>query len=87
MQCWPVKKVFEQGMEITEMCMLRWMCGNTMIDRIRKQEIKEKLEVAPLSAKMRDNRLRWFGHVQRKTHDAPVKRIEFIIVNGNRSRG
>ena len=24
--------------------------------------------------------MRWFGHVQRKTYDAPVRRIESIIV-------
>ena len=67
--------------------MLRWMCGNTMMDRIGNQEFREKLGVAPLYAKMRENRLRWFGHVQRKTHDAPVRRIECIIVEGKRSRG
>ena len=86
-ECWPVKKVFEQRMEVTEMRMLRWMCGKTMLDRIRNQEFRETLRVAPISAKMRENRLRWFGHVQRKTHDAPVRRIECIIVEGKRSRG
>ena len=74
-------------MEVTEMRMLRWMCGNTMIDTIKNQEFGEKLGVAPLSTKMRENRSRWFGHVQRKTHDAPVRRIECIIVEGKKSRG
>ena len=60
---WLIKKVFEQRMEVTEMCMLRWMCGNTMMDRIRKEELREKLGVAPLTAKMWENRLRWFGLV------------------------
>ena len=59
----------------------------TMMDRIRNQEFREKLGVAPFFAKMRENRLRWFGHVQRKTHDAPIRRIKCIIVEGNRSRG
>ena len=36
---------------------------------------------------MRENMLRRFGHVQRKTHDAPVRRINCIIVKGKRSRG
>ena len=31
--------------------------------------------------------MRWFGHVQRKTHDATVRRIECIILEGKRSRG
>ena len=73
-KCWPVKKVFEQRMEVTEMRILRWMCSNIMMDMIRNQEFMEKLGVAPLPAKMRENRLRWFGHMQRKTHDAPVRR-------------
>ena len=67
--------------------MLRWMCGKAMMDKIKNQEFREKLGVAPLSAKMRENRLRWFGHVQRKPIEAPVRRIETIIVEGKRSRG
>ena len=86
-ECWPVKKVFEQRMKVTEMCMLRWMRGNIMMKRIRNHEFREKLGVPPLSAKMRENRLRWFGHVQRKKHDSPLRRIECIIVEGKRSRG
>ena len=63
------------------------MCGKTMLDKIKNQEFREKLGVAPLSAKMRENRLRWFGHVQRKPLEAPVRRIETFIVEGKRSRG
>jgi hypothetical protein len=36
-------------MEVTEMRMLRWMYGNAMMDRIRNQEFRKKLGVAPLS--------------------------------------
>ena len=69
------------------MRMLRWMSGHTMMDRIQYQEFREKLGVAPISSKMRENRLRWFGHVQRKTLYAPVRSIKSIIVEGKRSRG
>ena len=68
---WPVKKVFKQRMEVIEMRMLRWMCCSTMMDRIKNQEFKEKLGVAPLSAKMRENRLRWFLGMCRKRHMTP----------------
>ena len=57
-ECWPVKKVFEQRMEVIEMRMLRWMCGLTITDRIRNQEFREKLGVPSLFAKMRENKLR-----------------------------
>ena len=62
-ECWPVKKFHEQKMEVVEMRMLRWMCGNTIIDRIKNQEFREKVGVTPLVAKMRENGLRWFGHM------------------------
>ena len=51
------------------MHMLRCMCGHTIMDRIRNQEFREKLEVASLSEKMRENRLRWFEYVRKKTYD------------------
>ena len=57
-----------------------------MMDRIRNQEFRKKLGVALVSAKIRENMLRWFGHVQRKTHDAPVRRIEYVIVEGKRNQ-
>ncbi|XP_057542495.1 uncharacterized protein LOC130820948 [Amaranthus tricolor] len=72
---------------MAEMKMLRWMCGNTIMDKIKNQEFREKLSVTPLSAKMRENRLKWFGHVQRKTVGRPVRRMESIIVEGKKSRG
>ena len=86
-ECWHVKKVFEQNMDVTELCMLRWMCGHTMIYRIRNQEFRKRQGVASFSAKMCENRLRQFGHVKRKTYDAPVRGFENIIVEGKRSRG
>ena len=69
------------------MRMLRWICGHTLMDRIRNQEFKDKQGVASISRKMRENRLRWFGHVQKKTFAAPVRRVESIIVEGKRGRG
>ncbi|TQD78141.1 hypothetical protein C1H46_036310 [Malus baccata] len=37
---------------------------------------------------MRENRLRWFGHVQRRPTDAPVRRCYYGTgVQGRRSRG
>ena len=57
-----------------------------MIDRIRNQEFREKFGFTPLSAKMRENMLGWFGHVQRKTNDTPVRRNKCIIMEGKKNR-
>jgi len=68
--------------------MLRWMCGFSKIDRIRNEVIRNSVEVAPIEDKLRESRLRWFGHVKRRSVDAPVRRCERInISEGRRGRG
>ncbi|VDO91216.1 unnamed protein product [Heligmosomoides polygyrus] len=45
--------------------MLRWTAGVTRMDRIRNDAIRQKFGVAPITDKMREARLRWYGHVLR----------------------
>jgi len=58
--------------------MLRWMRGNTRRDKVRNEDIRTKTGVAPIEEKMRETRLRWFGHVRRRSTDASVRRVESI---------
>ena len=51
-------------MIVIEMCMLRWMCGNTRRDKVRNKDIHTKIGVTHIEEKMRENRLRWFDHVR-----------------------
>ncbi|KAJ7957951.1 Retrovirus-related Pol polyprotein LINE-1 [Quillaja saponaria] len=77
-ECWAVKKQHSHKMGVAEMRMLRWMTGHTRNDRIRNEEIRRKVEVAPIEEKMRENRLRWFGHIQRRPMDAVVKQSDMV---------
>jgi len=61
-----------QQLSIAEMRMLRWICGHTRMDRVRNDDIHDRLEVAPIEEKLVQHRLRWFGHVQWKLPEAPV---------------
>ncbi|CAN6561755.1 unnamed protein product [Malus baccata var. baccata] len=75
-------------MGVAEMRMLRWMCGLMRKDKIRNEDIRGKVGVAEIEGKMRENRLRWVGHVQRRPTDAPVRRCDYgTKVQGRRGRG
>jgi len=54
------------------------MCGYIRLDRIRNVVIRERVEVATLEEKIMETRLRWFGHVKRRSLNAPVKKCETI---------
>ncbi|KAL6529175.1 hypothetical protein OROGR_014798 [Orobanche gracilis] len=81
-----MKKTLESKLEATERRMLRWSCGRTMIDRILNEVFRNALEVAPISAKVSEGRLRWFGHVRRRLVSAPLRRVENLFVVGKKER-
>jgi hypothetical protein len=68
------------------MRMLRWICGNTRRDRVRNDDIRERLGVAPVEEKLVQHHLRWFGHIQRRQTEAPI-RSGVIRRSGNEKRG
>ncbi|KAL6574232.1 hypothetical protein OROHE_001136 [Orobanche hederae] len=86
-ECWAMKKSLESKLEVAEMRMLRWSCGRTLLDKIPNGVFRYALEVAPISAKAREGRLRWFGHVRRRQASAPVRRVESLSIVGGRRRG
>jgi hypothetical protein len=56
--------------------MLCWMSGKTRRDRIRNDTIRERVGVALIVEKLVENRLRWFGHVERRLVAAVVRRVD-----------
>jgi hypothetical protein len=53
--------------------MLHWCCGHTRRDRVRNDNIQDRVRVAPIEEKLIQHRLRWFGHVQWRPPKAPVR--------------
>jgi len=87
-ECWPVKKSHVQRLRVAEMRMIYWICGHMRLDKIRNEVIGGKIGVASIEDKIRETRLRWFGHVRRRTMDAPLRRCETIeCLEYRRSRG
>ena len=81
-----VTKSQEKQVERVEMKMLRFSLGVTRRNRIRNEEVRRRLKVEKLSDKLREARLRWFGHVMRREETYVGKRVMEIMV-GKRKRG
>ena len=62
------------------MRMLRWMCGKTRMNKIRNEDIRWLVRVAHIEDKMRENRLQWFGHIRRRSMDAPVRKVKRLTL-------
>ncbi|KAK3565332.1 hypothetical protein QTP86_006197 [Hemibagrus guttatus] len=66
-----LRKRQESELEVAELKMLRFSLGVTRLDRIRNEYIRGTAHVGRLGDKVREARLRWFGHVQRRETLAP----------------
>jgi len=73
---------------VAEMMMIRQMCSYSRIDRIRNGVIRDLAKLASIEDKIRETRLQWFGHVNRRSVDASMRSCEMInIFEGKRERG
>ncbi|KAK3505596.1 hypothetical protein QTP70_004946 [Hemibagrus guttatus] len=61
-----LRKRQESELEVAELKMLRFSLGVTRLDRIRNEYIRGTAHVGRLGDKVREAKLRWFGHVQRR---------------------
>ncbi|KAK3518697.1 hypothetical protein QTP70_008580 [Hemibagrus guttatus] len=61
-----LRKRQESELEVAELKMLRFSLGVTRLDKIRNEYIRGTAHVGRLGDKVREARLRWFGHVQRR---------------------
>ena len=48
-ECWPTKIQHVQQLSVVEIRMLRWICSHTRMDRVRNDDIRDRLEVAPIN--------------------------------------
>ena len=86
-ETWPVKNEDVQRMERAERMMVRWMCGVSLKNRISSAELYGRLGVEEVAVVMRRGRLRWFGHLERKSKEDWVSACRDVDVAGSKSRG
>ena len=84
-ETWAMKEANLQSLERTEQMMVRWMCG--VKDRKRSVDLYSLLGVQSDNEVVRRGRLRWFGHVERKSEDDWVSACRNVVVAGVRGAG
>ncbi|MCJ8736618.1 hypothetical protein PDJAM_G00014560 [Pangasius djambal] len=82
-----LRKRQESELEVAELKMLRFFLGVTRLDRIRNEYIRGTAHVGYLGDKVREARLRWFGHVQRRESEYIGRRMLDMELPGRRRRG
>ena len=82
-----VTKKQVKEMEVAEMKMLRFAMRVMRKDKIRNEYIRSTIKVEWLGMKMREDRLRWYGHVMRRDQEYVRKRMMEMELPGKRKRG
>ena len=80
------KKQVEE-MEVAEMKMLRFAMGMTRKDKIRNEFTRGTVKVEQLGMKMREGRLRWYGHVMRRDQEYVGRKLIEMELLRKRKRG
>ena len=86
-ETWATKVEDIRKMQRSEMRMLRWMAGVSLIERKSNECVRSMLAINAIAEVMRRNRLRWFGHVERRDELCWIKRIETLQVDGDGVKG
>ena len=69
------------------MRMLRWMCGVTKLDNIRNERISGTAKVEEITNKVKERRLKRYGHVMRREEHYVARRAMEMKVQRRRKRG
>ena len=77
----------EKELEVAELKMLRYSLGVTKLDKIRSEYIRGTAHVRRLRDKLREGRLRWYGHMMRREEEYIGKRMLRMELPGRRKRG
>ena len=67
--------------------MLRFGMGVTRKEKIRNEYIRGTVKVERLGMKMREGRLKWYGHVMRRDKEYVERKMIEMELPGKRKRG
>ena len=74
-ECWLTKRQHVQQLCVTEMRMLRWMCGHSRKDRVWNDDIQDRVGVAPIEEKLIQHCRRWFEYIMPRQTKLDMERV------------
>ena len=83
----PLTKKQEAELAVAELKMLRFSFGVTRMDKIKNEFIRGTAQVRKIGDKVREARLRWYGHMQRRNAEYTGKRMLWLELPGKRRKG
>jgi hypothetical protein len=84
---WILNKRHQSRIQAAEMKYLRRTIGVKRTDRIRNEEIRERLKIKPILESIKEKKLAWFGHLTRMDNNRQVKRVWDAKPIGKNRRG
>ena len=82
-----LNKAQEKKLNTIDMRMLRWVCGQTLLNLVEDREIRGRAKVTELHRKIQEKRGRWYGHILRRDEDHIIRRATNMKVEGRRQQG
>ena len=86
-ETWSMSVKDEKRMATTEMRMVRWAMGVSLLEHRRNEEILEEAKVEAIATVMRRRRLEWVGHVKRGGETENIRAVAEMKMEGKRPRG
>ena len=86
-ETWALRKTEEGIFERTEMWMVRWIAGISLLEKRRSEDIRKICGICNIKEKAREARLRYFGHIKRRNEEEPMKKAMMTEVEGKRNVG
>ena len=86
-ETWPMSVKDEKRMTTTEMRMVRWATGVSLLEHRRNEEILEEVKVETIATVMRRRRLEWFGHVKMRGETENIRAVAEMKMEEKRPRG
>ena len=86
-ECWALTQSSLARIRRNDRAMIRWIChvASDEIQSVKSDSLLVKLDIPPLDVMLRENRLRWYGHVIRSS--GPINTCQLLELESQKKAG